>query len=214
MTERELLEQAAERYRRNGYEVIVNPSGTDLPTFLANAELDLIARKGKDRVAVQVKKRDELHDIGPIVERVNAEPGWSYDLVLSPRPSDDDPPADATEPGVDYIESLLAETDRLLGAEGVRGAFLIAWSAAEAAMRESARREGIQVNGDPPRSVAESLCTYGVVSQEDYRRVKSCLATRAALAHGMRPSKLEADDIRFLTEFARHLLSGEPAPAE
>jgi hypothetical protein len=209
-----MLEKVAHRYRQEGYDVTLRPSAADLPAFLANAEVDLIARKGNESVAVQVKRRDELYDIGPLAETVNAQPGWSYDLVVYPRPSDEGIPADATEPGGSYIDSLLAEADRLLGAGGMRGAFLIAWSAAEAAMREVGRRDAIEVNSNPPRFVLKSLYANGLMSREDYERLEHCYSVRSALIHGARPASLEGDDIQFLAAFARQLLSGEPAPTE
>jgi len=65
--ERQRLISVASEYERQGYEVKLQPSRTDLPAFLAGFEPDLIATGKGETVVVQVKKRTELKTRNPLL---------------------------------------------------------------------------------------------------------------------------------------------------
>ena len=77
--------------------------------------MDLLARKGRQTVAVQVRRRDQLYDVEPSAEAVQALPDWSYDLVVVPVNGHDEVPANGAGPSVADVESLLREAEQLLG---------------------------------------------------------------------------------------------------
>src|SRR5262245_29531966 len=105
MDEQEPLNAVAARYRSDGYEVLIHPSPSDVPTFLEGAELALLARKGDQVVAVQTSDR-----VDP-----DAEPIRVSGRVESA-----------------YARSLLEEAELLLTPETTRAALVLAWSAIEA----------------------------------------------------------------------------------
>ncbi len=214
MNEQELLAKVAEQYRQEGYDVKVHPGAADLPSSVPDGGIDLLARRGDEFVAVRVKTRDELYDLEPLAEAVRAVPGWRYDLVVAPQNGSDDLPPDGAEQGPGYIESLLAEADHLLGTQAARGAFLIAWSAIEAAMRAAARREGVAVGNDPPRLLVKTTYANGIISREDFERLERCLEVRNSLVHGVQTNRLETDDTKFLVAAARRLLDNNQVQVE
>src|SRR4051794_3094551 len=97
MDETKYLGIVAEQYRSEGYEVVVRPGRDQLPESLAGFALDLIARRGKETVAVEVKRRDQLYDVGEHSELVRALPDWNYDLVVLPNGDGDSSGTDAAE---------------------------------------------------------------------------------------------------------------------
>lgn len=62
IAEQQRARAVAEDYRRRGYDVVEEPSLESLPDFLAGYQPDLIARRGKETVVVEVKSRKSLAD--------------------------------------------------------------------------------------------------------------------------------------------------------
>jgi hypothetical protein len=211
MSKRTLLRQVAQKYRDEGFNVVLAPKRDDLPAFLHGQDVDLIARKDEEQVAVRVKRRDELYDIPAFAETVNAQPGWSFDLVVYP-PDGDEFPRNGTAQAPEYTTSLIAEADRLMNQGTAKAALVIAWAAAEAAMREAARREGIELEKLTPRFVLKRLQTEGLVSGDEYKTATDYLELRNEVVHGFQPSELPPDATQFLLDLARRLQSGETVP--
>ena len=84
--EQETLERVAQRYRDEGYQVVVRPAAEQIPPFIADFEPDLIAIRGNESVIVEIKvNRMDLssdHQISHLAEIVNSRPGWRLDLVV------------------------------------------------------------------------------------------------------------------------------------
>src|SRR4051812_25769282 len=108
MDDREPLDRLVEKYRQEGYDVLIRPDPSQLPGFMEGAPVDLLARKGDHIVALKVAERGEGNG-----EPVRVE----ADL------------------GVGSILSLLQEAEALLNPRTMRAALLIAWAAFEAAAR-------------------------------------------------------------------------------
>jgi REase_AHJR-like len=213
MSQRELLEKVAEEYRQEGYDVLVAPTGEQLPEFLADRGVDLLARRGDEHVAVQVKRRDELYDLVPLPDRVSPPAGWRFDLVVYPRPVEE-VPRNGNEPAAGYAVTLIDEAEQLVTVGTLRAAFLVAWSAAEAAMRENGRRERLCAETDPPRFVVKTLYANGILSREEYDRLQRLYELRNRLVHGVPPDRLGEEDARALIDLARRLLGSGPAQAD
>jgi uncharacterized protein YutE (UPF0331/DUF86 family) len=216
MTRNEMLEQVADQYRSEGYRVTI-AEGEVVPRELSHlsGHVDLIAQKNGESVAVQVKRRDQLYEINPPeIAGIQHLPGWSYDLVVYPPGGVDGIPLEDGEPNQEYVESLFAEAQELLDIGKLRAAFLVAWSAIESTMRTAARREDLDIEEGVPHFVLTTLYSNGVISYEDYERVRRCLDDRNRLVHGLTVNHLDPDDFRFMIEFARQLLCDAPAPSD
>jgi REase_AHJR-like len=217
MTKEEILQQVAERYRSDGYTVMMTAGRNDLPTEIPRlpVHVALIAQKNGESVAVEVLRRDQLHDINPSEMALNQRPpGWNYDLVVYPPNGVDGIPLEDGEPNPEYVESLVEEAQQLLEFGKLRGAFLVAWSAIESTMRTAARREELDIENGDPRFVLKTLYSNGALSYEDYDRLRLCLDKRNRLVHGLSVEHLEPNDVRFIIEFTRHLLCAAPASSD
>jgi hypothetical protein len=210
----EVLQQVEDRYRSEGYRVMRAAGQGVLPAPIAHLhdDIDLIAQKDGTFTVIEVKRRDQLYDLAPLEDAVKRHlPGWSYDLVVYPPDGIDGIPLEDGEPSPEYVESLFAEAQQLLDLEKPMAAFLIAWAAIESSMRTAARSEQLDLRDGSPGFVLKSLFGNGVISREDYDRVRWCLDVRNRLVHGLATDRLKADDVRFLIDFSRRLLCGEPA---
>jgi uncharacterized protein YutE (UPF0331/DUF86 family) len=211
------LQQVADRYRSEGYRVSMAAGLGALPAEIDSQRehIDLIAQKDGTYVAVTVKRRDQLYEINPLKALVQQQlPDWSFDLVVYPPSGVDEIPLEDGEPSLEYVESLLAEAQRLLDFGTPRAAFLVAWSAIESSMRTAARREDLDIEEGVPRFVLKTLYSNGVISYEDYERVRLCLDKRNRLVHGLPVDHLEPDNVRFMIDFARQILCDATAPAD
>ena len=87
--ERVWLQATAEQYRREGYDVEIEPRLDFLP-----GRPDLVARKGGENRVIEVKSRSALgsRSASDIARIVRSQPGWSFDLVLVGEPERVDSP--------------------------------------------------------------------------------------------------------------------------
>jgi hypothetical protein len=217
MTKHEMLEQVAEKYRSEGYHVTMAAGKGVVPQEIDHLrdQLDLIAQKDQEFVAIEVKRRDQLYEISPLDFAVKQFlPGWTYDLVVYPPDGVDGIPLEDGEPSSEYVDSLLAEAQQSLDSNKPRGAFILVWSAIESAMRSAARREELEIGDGAPRFVLKTLYSNGVISYEDFDRLQRRLDDRNRLVHGLPVDRLDSDDIRFLIEFARQLQCATPASSD
>jgi hypothetical protein len=217
MKKHDVLESVAERYRSEGYQVMVAANRGALPSEINHLResVDLIAYKDDEWVAIEVKRRDQLYEINPLAEAIKHNlPEWRYDLVVYPPDGVDGIPLEDGEPDPDYVEGLLKEALELLGSGTLRASFLMTWAAAESAMRTSARRENLEIGNGDPDFVLKTLYSNGVVSFDVYEGFRSCLNDRNRLVHGLSVNDLQPDNIRFMIESARNLLCPATASSE
>jgi REase_AHJR-like len=204
------LEQVAQQYRAEGYAVSVCPSPDAVPPFLSGFSVDLLATRGSDRVIVEVKRtRLDLSRDPTVIElgrRVNAEPGWRFDLViLEPTTEFDEALYDATEPTPDQVLSMLATAEELIEKGYLPSACITAWAGLEAAMRK------VQPVSDAndritTRELLQSLYSDGILTREQFDELRKSSKLRNQVAHGLVPTNLDKASIQVVTGIARDLL--------
>jgi len=212
------IQKVAEQYENDGYEVHIRPGGAALPSFLGGFEPDIIAHKAAEHVVVEVKEQRHLagdHSVAYLGSKVNAQPGWRFDLVVMPS---DEWPDEITERSVERdatgIKALLNTARGLLILGQIEAACLIAWSALEAALRQSAQQNGIALESKSPQLVVRTLHTEGLMSRAEYDRTQDALQVRNALAHGLEVERVTGEIPTFLIELAERLLREAPLRSE
>jgi hypothetical protein len=201
------LRKIAQQYRKEGYDVATSPDKRELGD-LSDSGIDLLARRGKEVVAVRVLSRGDIYDIQEIetlTRRVQSRRGWRFDVVVVSPDDDAEIPRNGSALGQSEIRSLAAEARTGLRAGTLRSSFLIAWTAFEAAMRDVAGREGIPVDRDSPQLLTKTLYSNGLMSKKDYLLVKQSLQMRNALVHGFEPHAFGASDVEFVLNLAERL---------
>lgn len=212
--QRSELEQVAEQYRTEGYEVTVSPESEVLPDFLRGDPPDILARRDGESVAVHVKQRREIvgdHRLAYLAGEVNSQPGWRFDLVVTGgKPWPDDVVDDALEPNSERILTLLESAERLLLQGEIEASCLVAWSAVEATLRDVARRNAIQLDHKGADFVLKTLVTEGVLDRGRYQSLREAFQARNTLAHGLSFPGIRRSVPESLIETSRELLGLQP----
>jgi hypothetical protein len=187
-----------------------------LPNFAAGFTPDILARKGNGGVLAKVKQdRGDVQEDPSIVrmaEVVNAQPGWTFDLVVLGADADDIP-FGASEPSLDRIARMLDYAATAAGARDLQSSFVVAWAALEAAMRRTARDNGIPLTSYSPQFLVRTLYSNGLLSRQELDRLSGAITIRNAAAHGMESSKLDVGICYYVISVAHQLLSGAGQPA-
>ena len=193
LTESRLAAIAAEELRRQGYAVEQEVPLDFLPGFRA----DLVARKGGETRVIAVKYHSTL-TANPIMSElsrvINAKPGWSFELQLVGEPEKRDAPAGAKPLTAKGIHQRLADAEKARVAGFGPAAFLLAWSAAEAVLRELVAAEGVAIERITTAAYVLDYAVYqGVLSRADYDRLTGLMACRNALIHGFAVPDFDAE---------------------
>ena len=141
-TEYLLTQKTAEEYRSRGYEVRLDASLDFLPDFRA----DLLVCKADEVKVIEVKSRPSLAAdprISELARVIDSMPGWSFELLLVGEPEKVDSPEGARSLESESIGRRVEEAQKSLEAGLPEAAFLLAWSAAEAAIRGLLTAEGV-----------------------------------------------------------------------
>jgi hypothetical protein len=193
-SERQSIERIAEEYRSKGYDVLVEPSDADLPPFLRGHHPDLIARRGDERLVIEIRTssfKAEPERLRELAEEVQREPGWKL-VLIAPSPAEEILPGEQLQSlSIPEVEEQWRDVRQLLGAGQQEAAILLAWAAVEGQLRELARQEEIPLPRPGTLTLLRQLVSLGLVDREQYRTLADAYKARSAVAHGFRsPSEL------------------------
>jgi len=180
-----------------------------LPTELRRHTRGFLARQNGKNVLVEVWTRGRLNDLPPTMMPL----GWSYDAILLSPPEYLDSPGPGRDATPEFAGQLLDELDNLLPKKASQARFLVAWSAAESAMRVAALRSRIATDQLSPMSVARELVLAGALSHDQLHQFEQIMAVRNRLAHGVPGDGPRAEQVEFLARIARTLLEQAPVAA-
>lgn len=211
-TEQEAVRAVASRYQKRGYDVVREPAREILPKPLRRFQPDLIARGPHETVVVEVKSRSSLGkdprlaEFARTVERI---PGWRFELVVANPEIESSVPLDERSLTKREILRRLDEAARL-EADGHReAALLLAWSAAEAALRHKSRACGIKPDGQSGMSIAKSLYSIGEIAKSTFDDLTDMFHLRNSLVHGFRAERpIQTRIERFETEIKKLVSNG------
>jgi hypothetical protein len=217
---RAVLERIADDFRRRGYDVVVEPRGRDLPSFLAHATPDLIARRGDENLVVEVRRL--RRDVDPtrlsaVAERVAREPGWRF-VLMATRPEDATEDGELATLDEATLRQRLAEADALPEKGHPEAALMVAWAATEGIIRLLVARHRIPIERDDAPVLIRTLASEGYVDEHAFRELNDAFRLRSAVAHGRRSLEhgftAEAHEAtRALARHSQALLRELPASA-
>ena len=179
-----LTQKTAEEYRSMGYNVLLEAPLDFLPGFRA----DVLVRRGDEVKVIEVKSRLSLAADPKITELariIDSMPGWSFELLLVGEPERVDSPEGARSFENENIVQRIEEARRSLEASLPEASFLLAWSAAEAVIRELLTAQGVsKTTITSPGYVLDQGIFHGVISRNDYEALTRMRKYRNAIAHG------------------------------
>ncbi len=204
--EYQLARETAEEYRRQGYDVSVDTPLDFLPGFLA----DLVVRKGDQVKVIEVKRRASLAakaQLDVLTRAIDSRPGWSFELLLVAEPEKIEPPEGARPFEHARVLERLDEAENLLSAGHAEPAFLLAWSACEAALRLLTAGQDISAEGiNTTAHTLEQAAFLGVISRDDYDELTALQKHRNAIVHGFSDEEFSEEPVRSLVEVVRALV--------
>jgi len=187
--------QIAEKYRQEGFEIIIEPKIKDLPFDIGTYRPDIIAKKSADEgyiIEVKVSATNTSVDrYREIADTVSQHPGWRFLLITG-----DDVPLDSQ----DKDDNLLtwhqmiqrqSQAERLIILEEMEGAFLSLWAVLEAALRRHAKQVSIPVERFPTSSLIKHLYSQGELSMEQFDAATALQSIRNRFVHGYQTLDLD-----------------------
>ena len=206
--------KTAEEYRNKGYEVLFNAPLDFLPGFTA----DLLVRKGDEVRVIEVKSRPSLAadpKISELARLIDSEPGWRFELILVAEPERLDSPEGARAFESERILQRIEESEKSLQAGLPEAAFLLAWSASEAAIRELLSAQAVSKTSiTSPRFVLDQAIFHGAISRKEYNSLIPMLEYRNAIVHGFAVDDFVGNMVTDLIDTARRITANSTMDAD
>jgi Holliday junction resolvase-like predicted endonuclease len=185
-SEIQALERIARKYKREGYELVISPSPSELPKQLRNFEIDIIARRGAETVVVEVKRKrsDKVPaEIQSLAELVNALPHHRFDFVAIPRET-----IPAREEWLDLtaLSERVEEASQCWRQGHSEAAIMLLWSATEGALRFIADRQHLGLSTRGPQTMVKTLYSQGVIDKYEYEILEQAGRLRNLAVHGFK----------------------------
>ena len=208
--ERERTNEVARNYEDKGYEVQRDVELDFVPGFRA----DLLARKGGETLVVEVKTATSLAKearektrIDDMLEKVEAKEGWSTVLHFVGERERLQSPEDAEPFDWEDLSPRFADARRALAAGLPDAALLLAWSAAESAVRLALVDEGVEIKRVTTSGYTiGSAVVNGAIRLTDADMLDEAMKYRNAIIHGFRVAAFDAERmIESLSEIAGRL---------
>ena len=204
-TEYLLAQKTAEEYRSQGYEVEQGAPLEFLPGFRA----DLLVQRGDETKVVAVKARQSLAvdpRIAEVARLLEAKPGWSFELLLVSEPERVNSPEGISSFDGEHIAKRLEEAEQSLHGGIPEAAFLLAWSALEAAMRSLVGAQGIPITRiTSPQYLLDQATFHGLISRDENSELKRMLQYRNAIVHGFGTEDFDDELATGLIDAARRI---------
>ena len=208
--EKTFIAKTAAKYRSRGYEVEESCELDFLPGF----HVDLVARKDDEVRVIEVKSRTSLAatpKLNELAEILYSKPGWSYDLLLVGEPEKLESPEGAQPFAEEEIRQRLAEAEAVLEKGSGQAAYLLVWSACEAAIRNLIETAEISITRVTTAVyVLDMAVMHGIISREDYDYLADMMKYRNAIAHGFDVNGFSDEKVTELIRFVERLLDSEP----
>lgn len=195
VSETHRLQGIAEKYKLQGFEVVIEPSKSMLPFDLGNYCPDLIARKGSNEgYIIELKNSiakisvDRYREIAEIVAQHH---GWRFLLITGEDIFSDNPKDDSKLLTWEQMLQRQEQAQRFLAIGEVEVAFLYLWGILEAAMRRQAKQVAIPIERFPANSLINHLYSQGELSMEHFDQVRVIQTVRDRLIHGYQMTNLD-----------------------
>ncbi|MBD2150486.1 hypothetical protein H6F44_10190 [Pseudanabaena sp. FACHB-1277] len=193
--EQNRLRGIAEKYRLQGFEVVIEPSKSLIPFDLGNYSPDIIVTKGSNEGYI-IEFKNSIAKISvdryrEIAEIVAQHHGWRFLLITGEDISSDDPQDDSELLTWEQMLQRQEQAQRFLAMGEVEVAFWYLWGILEAAVRRQARQVTIPIERFPANSLINHLYSQGELSIEQFDQVRVIQAVRDRLIHGYQLPNLE-----------------------
>ena len=210
-----IAHKTAQEYRSKGYEVI-----REAPLdFFHDFTADLLVHKDCQSKVIEVMTRSSLatynHSIGELAKMIESKPCWSFELILVGEPHKLHSPKGAHSFKGESIDLLIKQSRKSLEAGLPEAAFLLAWSAAEATIRELLTEEVAPSDTvTSPQHVLSLGVFNGILARRESDALEHLRKYRNAIVHGFSVDDFSEDMVIQLIEIIDAVVVEFAASAE
>jgi len=187
--EQNKIRQVAKDYEKNGYKVIIEPHGTNIPYFIKDYQPDIIATSEKDNVIIEVKTRsnfstiDKLRDIADIV---NNRENWRFELIVTTSKQEVQSEIDRStiELGLTEIERNFKTVKTAIKQELYPSAFILLWAMLESIARQLLLEDKKKLNSRTSLVVIKTLFSFGHLTRKELDTLEKFFVIRNQIVHG------------------------------
>lgn len=182
------LELVAKQYEDDGYSVQIEPGNQALPDEIQGYSPDLVATKGEQKIAVEVKflaSKRIRREMENLARAFRAIPNWRFDLVVM-----EDFTVIPNAPNFMVYETKM---QRIASADMVvrenrdfQGGILLLWTVIEGTLREAVYST-IQESGSMPNRLIKESYSLGIITEDEAAWLRQLLEARNAIVHGEFP---------------------------
>lgn len=187
--EQQKISELAAEYSRRGYHVRTRPSPDELPSFLREYELDIVATSPTENVVVEIESPSsaDAKSIQKLAEILERQPGWRLEVVFVSPPVAPDVPAEENLAPNEQVTRLLSSAESLFADGEIEAAVMLAWSAVEIVLRRSAQTAAPEIERQSSARVLKHLYSLGHLDPVTYEKLLRLMEFRNAVAHGFQP---------------------------
>jgi uncharacterized protein YutE (UPF0331/DUF86 family) len=204
--ERQVLEGMRNQFEGDGYTFTVAPSPDKLPEFLRSYELDAIAQKAGQNVAIEIKRRQSTSTTLALQHLRNlfvGHPEWQLRVIYTG--SD---PADALSIGrlsVGDLRQRVSKVEELVHSGELQAAFVLSWSLLEATLRTVDRETSAKAR--TPGTVVQTLGMEGYITEDLQKNLRSIIGLRNRVVHGDLAAEPSFRDVQLVLEAVNEVLA-------
>jgi len=184
----EKINSLASTYAQQGFNVLKEPSSSEVPFDLGDYKPDLIAIKGDTNLIIEVKttaSRISVDRFQSLAQEISRHPGWRFLLVtLDDVDSSRIPTTSSELPTWSQLITKLHQAQALIAEGAFEPAMLYLWSIFEAALRKRAIAQSIPVERLPASTLLNHMYSQGEVSVDDVDLFREFMSKRNRIAHG------------------------------
>jgi hypothetical protein len=182
------VSKIAEKYRQEGYTVLVDPEPEQIPFDLGTYRPNLIVKKNEAEGYIIEFKRSarqtSIDRLKEIAEIVSENTGWRFLLMTEENALLKDNSNEVNLLSWQQIFTRKTQGERLISLGENEGAFLLLWVIIEALLRRRAEEVSIPIERFPTVSLIKHMYSQGELSIEEYDRAMLLLSVRNRLIHG------------------------------
>lgn len=182
------VSKIAEKYRQEGYTVLVDPEPEDIPFNLGTYRPNLIAKKNEAEGYIiefnAAGRQPSIDRLKEIAEIVSKNTGWRFLLINEEDALLKDNGKELNLLSWEQIFSIKIQSERLMSSGENEAAFLLLWGIFEAILRRRAEEVTIPIERFPTVSLIKHMYSQGELSIEEYDRAMLLLSVRNRFIHG------------------------------
>lgn len=204
------VSKIAEKYRQEGYTVLVDPEPKDIPFDLGTYRPNLIAQKNETEGYIiefnGSARQTSIDRLKEIAEIVSENTGWRFLLITEEDALLKDNAKEVNLLSWEQIFRRRSQSDRLISLGENEGAFLSLWVIIEAILRRRAEEVTIPIERFPTVSLIKHMYSQGELSIEEYDRSMLLLSVRNRFIHGFQAPEVN-ESVSELLALVNELIS-------